>query len=407
MSDAAVLPGYMAERVGRLDGESAFAILSKAQSLEAKGINVVHLEIGQPDFKTPNNIMEAAKKAMSDGYTGYGPTLGYDDLRNAVADYAKKYKNLEATKDNVVIVPGGKPTMFFTMLTLVRPGDEVIYPNPGFPIYESCIKFAEGIPVPMPLTADNDFRLDIEKFKSLITPKTKLIIINSPGNPTGGIFEKEDILAMAEILRDRPDIFILSDEIYDRLIYDGQPFSIASLPEFKNRTLVLDGFSKTYSMTGWRVGYCIANPDIIRQFEMIMVNSVSCTCSFTQMAAIEALTGNQEPVNKMRAEFKKRRDWLVDALNEIEGVTCRVPRGAFYAFPDISSFGLTSKEFADRLLDEEGVALAWGTSFGIYGEGHIRISYATSLDNLKEAIIRLKRFTEKLREENAEIEAVC
>ena len=399
MQEYSTTPSYIAERVSRLNGESAFAILSKAKALEEKGIDVIHLEIGQPDFQTPSNIMEAADKAMAQGYTGYGPTLGYNELRKTVAEYAKKYKNVDADFENVAIVPGGKPTMFFTMLTLVRPGDEVIYPNPGFPIYESCIKFAEGVPVPLPITADNNFRLDIEKFKSLITPKTKLIIINSPCNPTGGVFEKEDILAMAEILKDRPDIFILSDEIYDRLVFEGKAFSIASLPEFKDRTLVLDGFSKSYAMTGWRIGYCIANKDIIKQFEMIMVNSVSCTCSFTQMAAIEALTGPQDSVDEMRAEFKKRRDWLVDALNKIEGISCKLPRGAFYAFPDISSFGISSKEFADRLLDEEGVALAWGTSFGEYGEGHIRISYATSLDNLKEAVNRIKRFTERLNKE--------
>ena len=399
MQEYSTTPSYIAERVSRLNGESAFAILSKAKALEEKGIDVIHLEIGQPDFQTPSNIMEAADRAMAQGYTGYGPTLGYNELRKTVAEYAKKYKNVDADFENVAIVPGGKPTMFFTMLTLVRPGDEVIYPNPGFPIYESCIKFAEGVPAPLPITADNNFRLDIEKFKSLITPKTKLIIINSPCNPTGGVFEKEDILAMAEILKDRPDIFILSDEIYDRLVFEGKAFSIASLPEFKDRTLVLDGFSKSYAMTGWRIGYCIANKDIIKQFEMIMVNSVSCTCSFTQMAAIEALTGPQDSVDEMRAEFKKRRDWLVDALNKIEGISCKLPRGAFYAFPDISSFGLSSKEFADRLLDEEGVALAWGTSFGEYGEGHIRISYATSLDNLKEAVNRIKRFTERLNKE--------
>ena len=338
---------------------------------------------------------------MSDGYTGYGPTLGYNELREAVADYVKEYKNIDATKDNVVIVPGGKPTMFFTMLTLVEPGDEVIYPNPGFPIYESCIKFARGIPVPMPLTADNDFRPDVEKLKSLITPKTKLIIINNPGNPTGGIFEKEDILAIADILKDRPDIFVLSDEIYDRLMYDGETISIASIPEMRDRTLVLDGFSKTYAMTGWRIGYCVANVDIIKKFEMIMVNSVSCTCSFTQMAAVEALKGPQDSVVEMKNKFKERRDWLVNALNESDGIKCCMPRGAFYAFPDISSFGLSSKEFADRLLEEEGIALAWGTSFGEYGEGHIRISYATSLENLKEAVERLKRFTLKLKNEKA------
>ena len=392
-------PSYIAERVTRLNGESAFAILSKAKALEAQGMDVIHLEIGQPDFQTPSNIMEAADRAMANGYTGYSPTLGFNELRQAVADYVKKYKNVDAGLENVAIVPGGKPTMFFTMMTLVRPGDEVIYPNPGFPIYESCIKFAEGVPVPLPITAENDFRLDIEKFKSLITPKTKLIIINSPGNPTGGVFEKEDILAMAEVLRDRPDIFILSDEIYDRLVFDGKTFSIASLPEFRDRTLVLDGFSKSYSMTGWRIGYCVANEEIIKRFELLMVNSVSCTCSFTQMGALEALTGSQDSVDRMREEFRKRRDWLVEALNNIDGIKCRLPRGAFYAFPDISSFGLTSKEFADRLLNEEGVALAWGTSFGEYGEGHIRISYATSLENLKEAVKRIRRFTQRLRME--------
>ena len=401
MTENDLTPDYIAERVERIQGESAFAIFSKANELEAKGMNVIHLEIGQPDFKTPENIIDAAKKAMSDGYTGYGPTLGYNELREAVADYVKEYKNIDATKDNVVIVPGGKPTMFFTMLTLVEPGDEVIYPNPGFPIYESCIKFARGIPVPMPLTADNDFRLDVEKLKSLITPKTKLIIINNPGNPTGGIFEKEDILAIADILKDRPDIFVLSDEIYDRLMYDGETISIASIPEMRDRTLVLDGFSKTYAMTGWRIGYCVANVDIIKKFEMIMVNSVSCTCSFTQMAAVEALKGPQDSVVEMKNKFKERRDWLVNALNEIDGIKCCMPRGAFYAFPDISSFGLSSKEFADRLLEEEGIALAWGTSFGEYGEGHIRISYATSLENLKEAVERLKRFTLKLKNEKA------
>ena len=399
MSLSSAAPSYIAERVTRLNGESAFAILSKAKALEAQGMDVIHLEIGQPDFQTPSNIMEAADRAMANGYTGYSPTLGFNELRQAVADYVKKYKNVDAGLENVAIVPGGKPTMFFTMMTLVRPGDEVIYPNPGFPIYESCIKFAEGVPVPLPITAENDFRLDIEKFKSLITPKTKLIIINSPGNPTGGVFEKEDILAMAEVLRDRPDIFILSDEIYDRLVFDGKTFSIASLPEFRDRTLVLDGFSKSYSMTGWRIGYCVANEEIIKRFELLMVNSVSCTCSFTQMGALEALTGSQDSVDRMREEFRKRRDWLVEALNNIDGIECRLPRGAFYAFPDISSFGLTSKEFADRLLNEEGVALAWGTSFGEYGEGHIRISYATSLENLKEAVKRIRRFTQRLRME--------
>ncbi len=397
MTNKSSVPNYIADRVKRFNGESAFAILSKAKKMEEKGVDVIHLEIGQPDFNTPENIINAANKALYEGHTGYGPTLGYNELRQAVADYVKKYKNIDAEPDNVAIVPGGKPIMFFTMLTLVSPGDEVIYPNPGFPIYESCIKFAEGVPVPLPILDENDFRPDINKLKSLITPKTKLIIINNPCNPTGGIFEKEDIMAIADILNDRKDIFILSDEIYDRLTFDGDVMSIASIPELRDRTLVLDGFSKTYSMTGWRIGYCVANKEILKQFDMLMVNSVSCTCSFTQMAALEALTGNQESVDNMKNEFKDRRDWLVDALNGIDGIRCRRPRGAFYAFPDISSFGLSSKVFADRLLEEEGVALSWGTSFGEYGEGHIRISYATSMDNLKEAIKRIERFTKKLK----------
>ena len=286
--------------------------------------------------------------------------------------------------------------MFFTMLTLINPGDEVVYPNPSFPIYESCINFAGGLPVPYKLSAENDFRLDVDGFRKLITPKTKLVLLNSPSNPTGGVFTREDYMAIADVLRGRPDIFILADEIYDRLIFEGEVFSIASLPEFKDRTVILDGYSKTYAMTGWRLGYGIMHPDLLKHVEMLMVNSCSCTSTFSQIAGIEALKGPQDAVDEMRAAFIERRNYLVEALNGIDGISCCMPKGAFYVFPDISSFGLESKEFAERLLDEFGVAAAWGTAFGEYGEGYMRLSYANSLDNIKIAVERIEKFTKTL-----------
>ena len=386
----------LAPRMGRLHTETAFQILAQANALEAQGRSVIHCEIGQPDFKTPTHIIEAAHKAMLDGFTGYTPTPGFPDLREAIAADASRRKHIDARAEEVVVVPGGKPVMFYTMLMLIRPGDEVIYPNPGFPIYESCIRFAGGTPVPMPLLGKNNFRLDLEQFKASITGKTRLVLLNSPSNPTGGLFEQEDILAIAEVLKDRPDIFILSDEIYDRLVFEGEACSIASVPGFKDRTILLDGFSKTYAMTGWRIGYGIMHPELARQMELLMVNSNSCTAAFTQKAALAALTGPQDGVEEMRQAFRTRRDWLVAALNDIPGITCATPRGAFYAFPDISSFGLPGKEFCQRLLNEAGVAAAWGTSFGDYGEGHFRLSYATSLDNLKIAVDRLAAFTKTL-----------
>ena len=286
--------------------------------------------------------------------------------------------------------------MFYTMLMLIDQGDEIVYPNPSFPIYESCIKFAGGVPVPLQLSAQNDFRIDLGAFRKLITPKTKLVLINSPSNPTGGVLTSGDVSAMADVLRDRPDIFILSDEIYDRLIFEGEVCSIASLPGFKDRTIILDGFSKTYAMTGWRLGYGIMHPDLLKHMEMLMVNSNSCTTAFSQIASMEALTGPQDAVDTMREAFRERRDYLVEALNSISGISCCLPKGAFYAFPDISSFGLTSAEFAARLLDEAGVAAAGGTAFGEYGEGYIRLSYATSLDNIKIAVERIDKFIKTL-----------
>ncbi len=388
---------YIAERMGRLHGETAFKVFARAKELEAEGRNIVHLELGQPDFKTPQNIIDAASAAMNNGFTGYSPTSGYMDVRETIAEYAFNHKGVKTNANEVVIVPGGKPIMFYTIMMLVNPGDEVIYPNPGFPIYESCIKFAQGKPVPMALTKDNDFRIDIEAFKALITEKTKLVILNNPSNPTGGVFSKEDIMQIADILRDRPDIYIMSDEIYDRLVFEGSTFSIAALPEFKDRTVILDGFSKTYAMTGWRLGYGIMNPELAKSMDLFMANTNSCAAAFTQMAAKEALTGPQDAVDEMRAAFKERRDWLVEALNNIDGVQCCLPGGAFYAFPDVSSFGLTSADFSSRLLEEAGVAAAGGTSFGAFGEGYIRFSYANSLENIKIAVSRFEKFCDTIR----------
>ena len=386
----------IAKRMGLLRSETAFQILAKAKELEAQGKHVIHMEIGQPDFKTPQNIIEAAYRAMNDGYTGYTPTPGFPEVRHTIAEYAARHKNIATSMNEVIIVPGGKPIIFFTTQMLIEPGDEVIYPNPSFPIYESCIKFAGGIPVPIRLSSQNDFKIDLDEFRKLITPKTKMVIINSPSNPTGSVFSRDDITAIADILCDRPDIFILSDEIYDRLIFEGEAVSIASLPGFKDRTIIVDGFSKAYAMTGWRLGYGIMHPDLVQHVDMLMVNSNSCSAAFSQIASIEALTGPQDAVDMMRETFRERRDYLVNALNSIDGISCCLPNGAFYAFPDISSFGISSAEFATRLLNQAGVAASGGTAFGKYGEGYIRLSYATSNDNIKIAVDRIEKFTKTL-----------
>ena len=391
-----MIKNAVADRMHLLEGESAFTVLARARALEEQGRHIIHMEIGQPDFETPPNIIDAGCKAITGGYTGYTPAPGYPELRQAVTDYAKRYKNVDASREDVVITTGTKPVIFYTMLMLVNPGDEVIYPNPGFPAYNSCIRFVGGIPVPLKLSAENDFRLDPDEFKELITEKTKLIILNSPSNPTGGVFTREDILEIANILKDRPDIFILSDEIYDRLVYDDEACSIASIPGFKGRTIIADGLSKAYAMTGWRLGYGIMHPDLAKHMELLVINSNSCAAAFTQIAAIEALSGSQNAVESMCADFLQRRDYLTAALNAIDGISCRLPRGAFYVFPDISSFGLPCELFAERLLNEAGVAASWGTAFGKFGEGHIRLSYATSLDNIKIAIDRIEQFTKTL-----------
>jgi aspartate/methionine/tyrosine aminotransferase len=390
----------IADRMNLLHTESAFSIMARANALEAQGKSVVHLEIGQPDFKTPQNIIDAACKALNEGKTGYTPTSGIVPLRETIAKHCREYKKVDADMENVVVVPGGKPIMFYTMLALTQAGDEVIYPNPGFPIYESVIKFSGAKAVPMPLLEKNDFRVDLEQLKRDINEKTKLIIVNNPGNPTGGVFSKEDILAIADLTRDK-GIYILSDEIYDRIVFESQqkPLSIASLPGMKDQTIILDGFSKTYAMTGWRLGYGVMNKELAEYMTLLMANSNSCAASMTQWAAIEALEGPQADVEKMVAAFKERRDYLIGALNAIDGIHCVMPQGAFYAFPNISSFGLSSAQFADRLLEEGGVAAAGGTAFGSFGEGFIRLSYANSLENLKIAVNRIADFARALKKQ--------
>ncbi|MDR2181649.1 MAG: pyridoxal phosphate-dependent aminotransferase [Treponema sp.] len=385
----------VADRINRLHTESAFKILARANELEAQGKSIIHLEIGQPDFTTPRNIIEAARRAMEEGKTGYTPTPGIIPLRETIAKHCETWKGVKTGIDEIVVVPGGKPVMFFTMLMLGREGDEIIYPYPGFPIYESVIKFSGAKPVPMPLLEKNNFRVDLDQLAKDINDKTRLIIVNNPGNPCGNMFSGDDIRAIADLVKDR-DIFILSDEIYDRIIFGEKPLSIASLPGMKDRTIILDGFSKTYAMTGWRLGFGVMNKALAKHMTMLMVNSASCAASFTQWAAIEALTGPQDQAAEMTAAFRERRDYLVAALNNIRGISCVLPQGAFYVFPNIASFGLSSAEFADRLLEEGGVAGAAGTAFGSFGEGFVRFSSANSLENIKIAVDRIERFCKAL-----------
>lgn len=379
-----------ADRMANLGTETAFEVLAKAKMLEAGGRDIVHLEIGEPDFNTPKNIIEAGVNALKSGYTHYTAAPGLPELRGAIVDYVKKYKNVDTNIDEVVVVPGGKPIMFYAIIATVNPGDEVIYPNPGFPIYESVIKFAGGIPVPMPLKEENDFRIDIEDLKSKINSKTKMVIINSPANPTGGVLTEEDIRKIAELVAGK-NILVLADEIYDRIVYAGNTRSIATMPGMKDHTIILDGFSKTYAMTGWRIGYGIMHKEIAKRISQLMVNSNSCTAAFTQVAAKEALTGPQDDVDKMVTEFRKRRDVIVDGLNSIKGISCKTPDGAFYAFPNIKGTGKKSKELADYLLESGSVAVLSGTSFGEFGEGYLRLSYANSIQNIEKAIDRIDK----------------
>jgi len=384
----------LAERMSRLGTETAFVVLNKAKELERQGKHIIHLEIGEPDFDTPKNIVEAAVDALHKGWTHYGPSNGILELRQAIAEDVSRSRGVPVTTDEVVVVPGGKPIIFFSLLALADVGDEVIYPNPGFPIYESMINYLGAKAVPIQLHEERDFRLDVNELEALITDRTRLIIINSPQNPTGGVLTPQDIRQIAEAIGDR-NIMVLSDEIYCRLIFEGQHFSIMSVPGFKERTILLDGFSKTYAMTGWRMGYGVMRPDLAAHVTRLMTNSNSCTASFTQIAGIEAIRGDQSSVERMRTEFQRRRDVFVAGLNKIKGFSCRLPKGAFYVFPNITKTGWPSKKLETALLEEAGVACLSGTAFGDYGEGYLRFSVANSLENLKTALDKLDQWTRK------------
>lgn len=382
----------LARRMSRLGTETAFEVLGKARALESQGKEIIHLEIGEPDFDTPSNIVEAGVKALHDGWTHYGPSAGLPELRRAIAEEITRTRHVTVSSDEVVVVPGGKPIIFFSILALIDEGDEVIYPNPGFPIYESMIRYAGGRAVPIRLQEERNFGLDTYELTGLINERTKLIILNSPQNPTGGVLNENEIWNIAETIGDR-NIMILSDEIYSRLIFDGKHFSILSVPGFKDRTILLDGFSKTYAMTGWRMGYGVMRSDLAAQITRLMTNSNSCTASFTQIAGVEALRGDQSSVDRMRAEFQSRRDFFVAGLNQIKGFSCRMPKGAFYAFPNITGTGWSSKPLAESLLEDAGVACLSGTSFGAFGEGYLRFSVANSLENLDKALKRIEQWT--------------
>lgn len=385
---------YLAERSGKLGTEGAFEVLRKARLLEAQGRSVIHFEIGEPDFDTAPHIVEAGIQALRAGYTHYGPSNGLPELRQAIARDLARSRGLDwADPENVIVTPGAKPVMFYVILALVNPGDEVIYPDPGFPIYRSMIDYVDGKAVPLPLKVERDFRLDPDELERLVTPRTKLLIINSPQNPTGSVLDPQDLDRIAEIAV-KHDLVVLSDEIYSRLLYGGVHESIATRPGMRDRTIVLDGFSKAYAMTGWRLGYGLVPGWLTQPMTRLMVNSNSCTASFTQMAGVAALEGPQDCVDNMLAEFTRRRAVVVEMLNGIKGVKCAPPVGAFYAFPDIRGTGYTSRELADKLLYEGGVALLAGASFGEAGEGFLRLSYANSLENLREGLTRMKKVIE-------------
>jgi aspartate/methionine/tyrosine aminotransferase len=383
-----------ARRMSRLGTETAFEVLSKARALESQGRSIIHLEIGEPDFDTPPNVVEAAIDALRKGWTHYGPSAGLPELRQTIADYVSRTRGVEVSPDEVVVVPGGKPIMFFSILALIEEGDEVIYPNPGFPIYESMINYAGGKAVPIQLREECDFAMDVSEMASLITGRTKLIILNSPQNPTGGVLPRRDIEQAARAIGDR-NIMVLSDEIYSRLQFEGEPFSIMSVPGMQDRTILLDGFSKTYAMTGWRIGYGVMRADLAAHITRLMTNSNSCTASFTQMAGIEALRGDQSAVGRMCAEFQRRSELFVAGLNRIKGFSCRMPKGAFYVFANITGTGWESKPLADALLEQAGVAALSGTAFGQFGEGYVRFSVANSIEKLSQALERIDQWTKQ------------
>jgi aspartate aminotransferase len=381
----------LARRMERLGTETAFSVLAKAKALEARGREIIHLEIGEPDFDTPENIVEAACRALRGGQTHYTPTAGIPELRAAIATDVARSRSIGVDPAQVVVTPGGKPIMFFVILALVEEGDEVLMPNPAFPIYESMVNFVGGLPVFVPLRQEHEFRFDLDEFQAGLSERTKLVILNSPANPTGGVLTPEDIAGLAAILRERPDVFVLSDEIYSRLLYSGRFASIATEPGLgpDRRTIILDGFSKTYAMTGWRLGYGVMPEWLAEEVTKLQVNSNSCANAASQYAGLEALAGPQDAVERMLAEFRARRDLIVAGLNALPGVECIAPQGAFYAFPRVADTGYSADTLADLLLDEAGVACLAGTGFGRYGEGHLRFSYANSRENIAQALKRM------------------
>lgn len=385
-----------ADRMRRLGTETAFLVLAKAKALEAQGRSIIHLEIGEPDFDTPPNIKAAATRALDEGYTHYGPAAGLPQLREAIAEETSASRGIKVDASNVVVTPGGKPVMFFALLALINDGDEVIYPNPGFPIYESVINFIGAKAMPIVLREEMGFRFDIDELKRLITPRTRMIVLNSPQNPTGGVLTDEDLREIAWLAVEH-DLIVLSDEIYRRIVYDGfEHKSIASLPGMLERTIILDGYSKTFAMTGWRLGYGIMPAELAERMAQLQINSNSCTASFTQIAGIEALRGPQKDVEAMVAEFRRRRDVIVDGLNNIPGFRCHRPQGAFYVFPNITGTGRSSRALEDYLLNEAGIAALSGTAFGKHGDGYLRFSYANSVPNIEEALRRIRSAVEKL-----------
>jgi aspartate/methionine/tyrosine aminotransferase len=379
----------LASRMSRLGTESAFEVLARAQALERAGRSIIHLEIGEPDFDTPAHIKEAAKRALDEGWTHYGPAAGLPELREAIAKHVSETRGVPVAADEVVVTPGAKPIMFFAVLALVDAGDEVVYPDPGFPIYASAVNFAGGVPVPVPLREETGFGLDLDELERRLSPRTRLLILNSPQNPTGGVLDRAQLERIAALARDR-GIPVLADEVYRQFLYEGECVSILALPGMRDLTILLDGFSKTYAMTGWRLGYGVMPAPLAAQVARLMVNSASCTASFVQMAGLAALQGDQTCVTRMVAEFRRRRDLVVEGLNQLPGVRCARPRGAFYAFPNISRLGRPAREVAERLLDEAGVAVLPGTAFGTYGEGYLRLSYAASEANLRAALERMR-----------------
>ena len=386
----------LSSRQDRLGTETAFETLAKAKKLEAMGKNIIHLEIGEPDFDSPSYVISAAKKALDNGFTHYGPAVGQPELREAIAIHQGEFNGYDVSPDRVIVTPGGKPVMFFSILALIEKGDEVIYPNPGFPIYESMINYAGGVPVPMKLEESKNFNANVEDLKNLITNKTKMIIVNSPNNPCGSVTAVEDLEKIAKLAIEN-DIVVLSDEIYKEMYYEGEHYSISRFEGMKERTIILDGFSKSYAMTGWRLGYGIFPEFMIEAITKLMTNSVSCTSVFSQMAAIEAIKGPRDFTLNMMQEFRKRREIIFNGLNSIEGINCKLPSGAFYAFPNISRTGLSSDDFANIALNDYGVALLSGTAFGEYGDNYIRISFANSEDNLSKAIERLSKMISDLK----------